>query len=575
MPVFFIILFALTLSACSFSNTPIPTNQQAMVVTANPHATQAGLQVLQRGGSAADAAVAVQAVLSLVEPQSSGLAGGAFMVYYNASTQAITAYDGRERAPQGVNEDMFINADGKPMGFIDAKTSGLSTGVPGAVAMLSLAHTQQGTLPWNTLFSHAQMLANDGFKVSERLHGMIAKFGKYIPSKSEEGPLDAFEYFFLENGEPLPVGHVLKNQAYAESLALIAQDPDNFYQGLLAEQIVDAVAQTPRPGAMTLDDLRQYRAGQAPALCQPYAKLTLCGPPPASSWVAVAMTMGIIDQLPDFSAAGPNDPDNWIRFIETQRLAYSDRDQFIADPEFVQLPLDGLLNPKYLRDRAQSITPAHAKQAIQAGNPWAYQTTPQLAAIGIDQTDDTPGTSHFVIVDKAGNVVSMTTSVESIFGSTRMAGGMFLNNQLTDFSFVAQDQQGNPIANRIAPNKRPRSSMSPTIVLDEQGDFVMATGSPGGSNIIAYTAKSLIGVLEWGLTPQEAADLPNVVARNHVVRVEANTQSESLIQALQKYGFNVDGSHGENSGLSIVYKDETGKLIGGVDKRREGTIASF
>lgn len=541
-----------------------------MVATANDHATQAGAQVLEAGGSAVDAAVAILSVLSLVEPQSSGLGGGAFMVHYDAAGKSLSVFDGRERAPQSATKDMFLTEDGERMAYLDAKHSGLSTGVPSAVAMLNMAHSEYGDLPWKDLFGYAHTLAVDGFEVSPRMNGMIEWFGKYLPSKPGEGPLEGYNYLHAD-GKPLPVGYLLKNPEYAATLDIIAADPGAFYTGSIAEEIVAQVNAEPRAGGMTTADLAAYEPQKTEALCMPYKGKQICGPKPPSSWVAVAAIMGTLAQKP-FEDGGATNPANWQRFVNAQRLSYADRDHYIGDPEFVDVPVSGLMHPDYLAERA-ALMDTDKVVAPDYGDPWAYNDTETAQVLGRDATNDIFGTTHFVVVDKAGNVVSMTATVESIFGSGRMAGGMFLNNQLTDFSFQYEDQEGNPIANAVAPGKRPRSSMSPTIMLDEAGDFYLATGSPGGSNIIAYTSKSLLGVLEWGLSPQDAVALPNIVARGDTVRVEANTGSEALIAALEAAGYTVDGSRGENSGLSMVRRLPDGSLEGGVDPRREGTVA--
>jgi len=545
---------------------------QAMVVTANPHATAAGLEVLKAGGSAVDAAIAVESVLSLVEPQSSGLAGGAFMVHYDSETKSLAVYDGRESAPSGATPDMFMLENGDSMPFLQAKTSGLSTGVPGVLAMLSMAHHDQGELEWSSLFSYASKLANDGFEISPRLHGMLERFGKYIPSTPEEGPTDAFEYFYDDAGVAHPVGYLLKNPAYAKTLATIAKDPTEFYQGDIAKEIAAMVQRAPRAGSLTAEDIAAYKPVKRAALCQNYRDTQVCGAPPPSSWVAVGMIMGILENGPRPSVAGPDDPKNWAVMAQAQQLAYADRDQFIADPNFVEMPIKGMLNKEYLANRAKLISDKATPLTYAVGNPWEYNDTPKTTTAGIDATQDVHGTTHFVIVDKKGDVVSMTATVESIFGTTRMVGGMFLNNQLTDFSFQHHDKNGKAIVNAVAPNKRPRSSMSPSIVLDKNGEFLMATGSPGGNNIIAYTVKTLVGVFEWGLDPQSAVDLPNMVARGKTVRLEKGAAPESLISAMKEMGFTVDASRGENSGLSVIMRKADGTLEGAADKRREGVI---
>ena len=566
-----------TLSACSLTEVVTEREENltpVMVVTANSHATEAGLAVLHAGGSAVDAAVAIEAVLSLVEPQSSGLAGGAFMVHFDAQSGMLSAYDGRETAPASASADLFLDDTGEALGFLDAKMSGRSTGVPGVVAMLAMAHAEHGRQDWQTLFSAASELAVQGFAISPRLHGFIEKYAPYMPRVLAQGPLDAYGYFYDDVGQALAVGHVLKNPDYAETLKLIAADPRGFYTGPIAQEIVSMVQRKPRAGSLTLEDLDSYRPIKHSALCVPYREMQVCGPPPPSSWLAVAMVMGLLDAGPGFTDGGVKDPQNWALFAQAQQLAYVDRDKYVADNDFVPVPVTGLLHPQYIAQRAAQISRDHIITDLTAGDPWKFASDLRHKQVGRDNTYNAPGTTHFVVVDSEGDVVSMTASVESVFGSTRMVGGMFLNNQLTDFAFKPLGVEGLKVANAVAPGKRPRSSMSPTIVLDSQGKFLMATGSPGGNNIIAYTAKSLIGVLDWGLTAQEAASLPNMVARGDVVRVENNTDSGELVAYLRNLGFEVDDSRGENSGLHIVVARPEGQLEGGVDPRREGRVGT-
>jgi gamma-glutamyltranspeptidase/glutathione hydrolase len=356
---------------------------------------------------------------------------------------------------------------------------------------------------------------------------------------------------------------------------LIASDVSAFYKGPIAAQIAEMVQRPPRAGRLTVEDIAGYQAVKHHALCQPYKDVQVCGAPPPSSWVAVGMILGILENSHGFSEKGAEDPLNWALFAQAQQLAYADRDQYVADTRQVDVPLQGLLHPDYLAKRAALITKNSAMASISAGDPWKYNTTTTTQVNGMDATHDVHGTTHFVIVDAQGDVVSMTATVESIFGTTRMVGGMFLNNELTDFSFKHTDDKGLPIANAVAPNKKPRSSMSPTIVLDNKGQFLMATGSPGGNNIIAYTAKTLVGVFDWGLSPQEAVDLPNLVARGEKVRLEKDAAPDSLIKALQDFGLNVDASRGENSGLSVILRKPDGSLEGAADKRREGVIGTL
>jgi len=566
----------LSLSACAkttydSTSSPAVSEKLGMVVTANPHATKAGADILRAGGSAVDAAIAIEAVLSLVEPQSSGLGGGAFMVHFENKSNVVTVYDGRETAPSGVSETMFLNDEGKSIGFLNAKNSGLSTGVPGVVSMLQLAHTDHGKLKWGAQFDRARQLAQDGFAISPRLHGLVSRFGKYIPDTKDEGPVDAFNYFFDKDGQPRAIGDRIINPAYARTLELIAEDPRNFYRGEVAKSILQQTALAPRAGTLSIQDLANYSAQKRQPLCAPYRDMTLCGPPPPSSWVAVGAIVGLLEHAERFGDQGDADAINWAKFAQAQQLAYADRDQYVGDSEFVDVPLQGMLSKDYLKQRAKLISKDQTSVPVSPGDPWQFEPSKKVA-YGDDSTVDMAGTTHFVVIDREGDVVSMTASVESVFGSTRMAGGMFLNNQLTDFSFQPKDKLGRPQANRVEPNKRPRSSMSPTIVLDKDGEFLMATGSPGGNSIIAYTAKTLVGVLDWGLTPQQAVDLPNMVARGDKVRIEKDRASPELIGGLKSFGLNVTESKGENSGLSVIYRQPDGTLLGGVDLRREGVI---
>lgn len=523
-----------------------------MVAAANPHAVEAGLDALRNGGNAIDAAIAVQTVLSLVEPQSSGLGGGAFMLFRDAATGEITVYDGRERAPMAADETLWLDETGEPLPFLTAWTSGRAVGVPGVVAMLAMAHDNHGARDWGANFAFAEHLAENGFAISPRLHGLILR-------AQQIGPIEEFAesgaYFFDADGNAFPVGHVLANPDYAASLRLIAADWRNFYEGPLAAEIVAAVAAGDVPGAMTLDDLAAYTPVRREPICRDYRGYEVCSaPPPASGGIAVNQILGLLEPY-DMAAAGPDTAEGWRRFIEANRLAYADRDTYVAAPEAMAITPEALLDEDYIAARAALIDRDTAIPHVAAGEP------------------DVPGTSHFVIVDADGNVVSMTTTVEFLFGSNRMAGGFFLNNQMTDFTFQPRSEDGTLHPNAPGPGKTPRSSMSPTIILDEAGDFYMGVGSPGGSSIIAYVAKTIVGVIDWGLSPQAAIDLPNVVARGDVVRVE-ETYPPELLDALAEMGFALDANRSENSGLHAIRRLEDGTLEGGADPRREGVVGA-
>ncbi len=572
-----LLLFVFIVSSCSGAD---QSTEQAVennvdeavgiVVTANPVATEAGLEILRAGGSAVDAAVAVEAVLGLVEPQSSGLAGGGFLVHYDATSKDIVVFDGRETAPMGATKELFIDDQGNRLSFSDAKNSGLSIGAPGAVALFNLAHNDYGKLPWKDLFAPALRHSIDGFAVSPRMHDTIVTYAPNIPKTTEEGPIDAYNYLFNDDGMPLAAGHILKNPEYAKTLNIIAADPAAFYNGKIATDIAAAAQEMPNGGTLSASDIAGYSARKLAPYCSEYRNTTLCGSPLPSSWVSISMVMGILNEAPEFSPEGADDPQNWTLLAEALRITYADNNQYIADDRFVEVPIKGLMNKDYIKERAKLISREGANSVIEAGDPWAYQDE-QAAAFGKDATYDTSGTTHFVIIDAVGNVVSMTATVEGYFGSLRMAGGMFLNNQMTDFSFEYEDADGKPIANAVAPGKRPRSSMSPTIVMDENRDFLMAVGSPGGRSIISYVAKTVVGIMNWGLTPQEAINLPNIVARTELTRIE-NSASPEIIDGLRNFGFQVKATEGEISGLSSVVKTADGTLLGGVDQRREGTV---
>ena len=532
------------------------------VVAANPIAVEAGLEVLRAGGGAADAAVAVQAALGLVEPQSSGLGGGAFLLYYDGRTGAITAFDGRETAPAGATPDMFLGEDGKPLSYADAVTSGRSTGVPGAVAMLGLVHSQHGRLPWESLFDAPIRAAEHGFVVPQRL-------GRFANSTFTQATLpDARTLFAKPDGTIVKAGDTLRNAAYADTLRTIAaRGPRALLEGPLAEQIVARTKAEPRPGTLTLQDLAAYRPVEVQPLCRPYLVYVVCVPPPPSSGVGVLEVLGLLERT-DIAARGPADPQAWLQFAEASRLMFADRDRYVADPRFVAVPHEGLLDPGYLDNRAQLIGDRAAATAPAAGTPPGAV----LTHAGVDATDEVPGTSHFVIVDDRGDVISMTTSIESLFGSGRAVGGFFLNNQLTDFSFTAFDEAGRAVANAVAGGKRPRSSMSPAIVLRRtDGAFVAALGSPGGSAILAYNAKVLVGLLAWDLPLQDAINLPNVIARGADYYGEMPRISAELAAQLAAKGVALKSGRGEESGLhGVAVRGDPPAFEAGADPRREG-----
>jgi gamma-glutamyltranspeptidase/glutathione hydrolase len=534
------------------------------VAAANPIAVAAGLAVLQAGGSAADAAVAVQAALGLVEPQSSGLGGGAFLLYFDAQTRQVTAFDGRETAPAGATPDMFLDETGKPLSYADAVTSGRATGVPAVVAMLGEAHRRYGKREWHTLFDDVIDSAEQGFPVPKRL-------ARFANSDFRQATLaDARALFSKPDGSLVQAGDTLRNPAYAATLRTIAQQgPRALLEGPLAAAIVERTRQEPRPGTLSLDDLRAYRPEVGEPVCRPFRVYLVCVPPPPSSGVSLLQLLGLLERT-DIASQGPDDPQAWFVFAEASRVMYADRDRYVADPRFVRVPVDGLLDPRYLDERARLVGPRARETPPDAGTPPGASMT----RLGRDATADVPGTSHFVVVDAEGDVVSMTTSVESLFGSGRAVGGFFLNNQLTDFSFRAVDDEGRRVANAVAAGKRPRSSMSPVIVLRrDDRSFVAALGSPGGSAILAYNAKALVGLLAWDLPLQQAFDLPNIIARGADFYGEMSKVSPELAAGLAERGVTLKSGRGEESGLHGVALQGSGRteFAGAADRRREGT----
>ena len=528
--------------------------QPAWVAAANPLAVDAGLEILGKGGNAIDAAVAVQAMLGLVEPQSSGIAGGAFLLYYDAHTRKVSAVDGRERAPAGAQPDMFLDEHGKPLPFVEAVRSGRSTGVPGAIAMLYAAHAKRGALRWKELFQPAIRAASLGFKVPARLALFLGE-GSPFPPTNEVRTL-----FSRPDGETIQEGDLFRNPEYARTLERIALDgPRALYEGAVADEIVATTHQAPFPGTMTLKDLTSYRAIWAAPLCRPYRGYTVCVPPPPSSGVCLLEMLSILDKT-DIAGRHAADPQAWFLFAQASRLIYADRDRYVADPRFVQVPVERLLDPAYVRLRLQLIG-----QHAGAAPPPGEISMPR----GRDATAESAGTSHLVVVDADGNAVSMTTTVESVFGSGRTVRGFVLNNQLTDFSFVPTDA-GRPVANAVHGDKRPRSSMSPIIVLDRAGNFVAALGSPGGSAILEYNAKALVALLAWKRSLKQAIELPNLIARGDTFSGELGKFSAALLAGLRERGIELKTGHAENSGLHGVVRLADGSYEGAADSRREG-----
>jgi gamma-glutamyltranspeptidase/glutathione hydrolase len=535
----------------------------AMATAANPHAVEAAISILEKGGHAVDAAIAAHAVLGLVEPQSSGIGGGGFMLVYEHETGSLSYHDGRETAPAGATTDMFMS-DGEVMGFLDAWQSGKAVGVPGAIALYKLAHDQHGKLPWREVLEPAIRLATEGFEVSPRL-------ANYLPMMAERSRLDenpgSAEYFY-PGGEPLQVGDLLKNPEYADTLSRVAeQGIDAFYTGEIAEQIAAAARAEPNPGTLTVEDIASYRAVSREVICGPFRDLTICTPSPPSSGGAQIMIAALYDHL---SADAETQADRVAAWVDAQRLAYADRDHYFGDPDEVDIPLEDLLNPEYLRHRA---TERFAPGAVPTpGDPGLVLRGESTAAhFSRDTTEEAAGTTHLSIIDSDGNAVSMTATVEAPFGTQRWAAGFLLNNEMTDFAREVPADGTRP-ANAVAPNRRPRSSMSPSMIFDSDGSLVMVTGSPGGNSIPAYVSKTIVAVLDWNMGAQAAVDHPNIVARGETVRVEISVEpGQEIADELSARGYNVQERDGENSGLHIIVVNEDG-LDGAADPRREGIV---
>jgi gamma-glutamyltranspeptidase/glutathione hydrolase len=534
-----------------------------MVAAANPLAAEAGADILRRGGSAADAAIAVQLVLGLVEPQSSGLGGGAFALYWNAAAQTLTTYDGRETAPRAATPTLFQDENGEPLKFFDAVIGGRSVGVPGTPMLLSEMHKHAGLLAWADLFEAPIRLAGDGFPVSPRLAALIA---------ATTDSLSRFEatrsYFMTGVTQALATGEPLKNPDYAQTLRTLRDGGASaFYSGPIAEDIVATVRNASgNPGTMTLEDLAAYRVKIRPPVCVAYRGHDVCGMgPPSSGGLTVGQILGMLAPF-DMAGQSPDDPQTWRLIGDASRLAFADRGRYMADNDFVPMPTAGLIDPLYLEERALKLDQGTGKamvgEEVRPGDPkWDHAFN-----LADGEALDLPSTSHFVIVDVSGNIVSMTTTIENGFGSRLMVRGFLLNNELTDFSFRSH-KGGVPVANRVEPGKRPRSSMAPTIVL-AGGAPVLAVGSPGGSRIIPYVAKTLIAILDWGMDVQAAVDMPHLVNRFGTYDLEAGTAAEAFAGQLEALGYKTN-VRALNSGLHAIAITPDG-LAGGADPRREG-----
>jgi len=535
---------------------------EAMVAAADPLAVEAGLDILRAGGSAVDAAIAVELVLGLVEPESSGVGGGGFLVHYRASDEVIDAYDGREWAPAGATPDMFM-VDGKAMPFELAQASGKSIGTPALIPMLKLAHDQHGRLPWAQLFDPAIKLAEDGFAIGPRLSRSLATAKPIF-----EADPDARGLYLDATGAPWPEGHILKNPAYAATLRAIAADgPQALTEGRIAEAIVTSAQREPRAGTLTLEDLQGYAPRRLDPLCAPFRVYSVCTMPSPSSANAMLSILGLYERArsaPD----GPGNIDDWAAYVWASRLSYVDRDHYMGDDRFIEAPTQELIAPAYLDERAKLIELTKGPAAIPVGAPRGDDLRQHWGSAAMPEH----GTTHLSIVDHDGNAVALTATIESEYGAHRMAAGFWLNNQLTDFSFEPEIG-GKPTANAVAPRKAPRSSMSPAIVTDRDGKLVLVAGSMGGSTIIASVSRSIIGVLDWNQTPQEAVGTAAVFAREPDIYVEASRMPKETADGLRARGWRIS-EEGLYSGTHVIQVTPQG-LVGGADPRLEGKAVAL
>ena len=536
---------------------------KAMIAAANPHAARAGQDILGAGGSAIDAAIAAQMVLGLVEPQSSGIGGGGFLLHFNATSGAIESFDGRETAPAAADGDLFRKDNGELMSWPEAASGGLSVGVPGLLRMLEMAHRKHGRLPWSRLFEPAIQLAENGFVVSPRMAESIA-------GNADLADFSAARIYFFDGDTPLEAGTLLLNPAYAATLRTIAAGgADAFYHGDIAADIAAAVNGAVRnPGALTVADIESYKARQRPPVCDTYRGYAVCGMgPPSSGGLTTLQILGLIEGF-DIAGAGANSLSAVHIIAEASRLAFADRSLFMADTDFVEVPVTGLLDRGYLAERAALINPHKSMGQAEAGAPPGSNRR----AYAMQESEHGLSTSHLAVIDATGNAVSFTTSIERGFGSRLMVRGFLLNNQLTDFSFEAK-YNGKPVANRVEGGKRPRSSMAPTLVFANDGQLLLAIGSPGGSRIIGFVTLALIASLDWQMDPQAAVSLAHHVNRNGATELEAGTALEALAPQLEALGHEVK-IRDLTSGLHVI-RASTDGLEGGADPRREGVVLDY
>ena len=548
-------------AATGYAAKPARSAGRHIAVTANAHATTAALEVLREGGSAVDAAIAAVLVLNVVEPQSSGIGGGGFLLAYDAARAQTLAYDGRERAPMAADEALFLQPDGTPLKFYDAAIGGRAVGVPGLLRMLSRAHERHGTLPWARLFAPAVALARDGFAVSPRLHALIAK-DRFLARDAQARAL-----FYRADGAPLAVGATLRNPALAAVLARVAQDgPAAFYTGEIARRIVARVQTDAHPGRLTEADLAAYRARVRAPLCGAYRAHRVCGmPPPSAGGGTVLAMLGLLSRF-DLPALRPGSAFTAHLFAEAGRHAFADRDAWYGDPAAMTVSTDELLAPAYLAQRAARIDPAAASaDSVAPGHPRAG------LPVAAGESPERPSTTHLSIVDARGNAVALTASIEDAFGSRTMVDGFLLNNQLTDFAFSPEGVAG-AHPNRAGPGKQPRSSMAPTLVFDADGRLHAVLGSPGGSHIINYVAQTLVGLLDWQMAPDAALAMPRVSNRNRLTEIEARPDGQALADALAALFGHRSQLRDLTSGLHVIVRDAPGGWVGAADPRREGTV---
>jgi gamma-glutamyltranspeptidase/glutathione hydrolase len=554
-------LFAFTASAALFTQ-PVFAENMGVTSSADPRVTDAGMEMLRQGGSAADAAMAMMLTLTVVEPQSSGIGGGGFLLYQDNAKGILSTINGRETAPAAATSDRFVGPDGKPLGFLEAFQGGRSVGVPGNVQLMAQAHQKWGKLPWATIFKPAIRLSQKGFIVNKTLESRLATIQGLWPN------FDEARTTYWRDGKPLKAGMTFKNPKLAATLALLAKKgPDAFYTGPIASQIVHAVTTSKlSPGDMTMTDLAQYRAKEQQAVCAPYRVYVVCGmAPPSSGATTVLQILGTLQRF-DLKAMGKDSPQSWYLIGQAMQLAYADREKYLGDDAFVNVPVAGLLNPEYIKERSALIDPEKARADYPAGNPPG--AAPRTAAI----SSEVAGTTHFTAVDKNGNIANMTSTIEGPFGSQLMAGGFFLNNELTDFTF-APEKDGAPVANRVVGGKRPLSSMAPTVVFDRDGLAVLALGSAGGKRIIMHVTKTLIGVIDFGLPLQQAIDLPNIYFGGGGLEVEQNSMLSAMADGLGKFGQKV---RPVDLGSKVNGAQRIGNSwTGAADPRSEGTSATI